>query len=86
MKSKKQPDLNIIKEPVWYAVHQIEPITFIMKNDLPFHVGNIVKYATRAGLKIYPNSTAIESEILDLKKVMRYAEMRINQLEGKDIL
>jgi hypothetical protein len=25
----------------------------------------------------------VESEITDLRKVIRYAEMRINQLEGK---
>jgi len=28
----------------------------------------------------------IESEIIDLEKVMRYSEMRINHLKGKDKL
>jgi hypothetical protein len=28
----------------------------------------------------------VESEVTDLKKVMRYAQMRINQLRGDSIL
>jgi hypothetical protein len=33
-----------------------------------------VKYASRAGFKLYPGMDAVESEITDLKKVIRYAE------------
>ena len=44
---------------------------------------NEFKYAVRAGYKIYPNQSPTESEITDLKKVIRYAEMRINLLEGE---
>jgi hypothetical protein len=54
-----------------------------MRNDLPFHTGNICKYAVRAGFKLYPDQTEVESEITDLKKVIRYAEMRINLLQGE---
>ena len=61
----------------------IEPATFIMRNGLPFHTGNIIKYAVRAGYKLYPNQDATDSEITDLQKVIRYAEMRINLLEGE---
>lgn len=77
---------DIIKQPSHYARFTIEPVTFCMMNGLPFHTGNIVKYACRAGYKIYDGMDAHESEITDLRKVMRYAEMRINQLEGRDIL
>lgn len=52
-----------------------------MDNDLPFHTGNIIKYAMRAGHKLYEGEDEIGSEITDLKKVMRYAEMRIEQLD-----
>ena len=60
---------------------RIEPITFIMENGLPFHTGNIIKYAMRAGHKIYEGEDEVGSEITDLRKVMRYAEMRIEQLD-----
>jgi hypothetical protein len=74
---------DLVNKPSHYTRYAIEPVTFIMRNDLPFHVGNIVKYAVRAGYKVYPNMDEPESEITDLKKVIRYAEMRINLLEGE---
>lgn len=72
-----------VNRPSHYTQYTIEPIEFIMHNELPFHIGNIVKYAVRAGHKMYPNMDKTMSEITDLQKVMRYAEMRINQLQGK---
>jgi hypothetical protein len=57
-----------------------------MRNGFEFWRGNIVKYATRAGFKLYPDQDAVQSEITDLKKVIRYAEMRINQLNGETTL
>lgn len=77
---------DIVRQPQHYAKWAIEPITFIMKNGLRFEVGNIVKYAVRAGSKLYEGMDEVQSEITDLKKVQRYAEMRINQLEGKEVL
>ncbi len=75
---------KIVVKPVHYEKFAIEPITFIMKNGLEFWRGNIVKYAVRCGHKTYDGMSEVESEIIDLKKVIRYAEMRINQLEGKE--
>jgi|TARA_R110002126_G_scaffold106295_5_gene241172 hypothetical protein len=57
-----------------------------MRNGLPFHIGNIIKYSLRAGFKLYEGMDEDESEIVDLGKVIRYAEMRINQLKGDSIL
>ena len=57
-----------------------------MENRLPIEIGNIIKYACRAGDKIYPGQDYTQSRITDLRKVMRYAEMEINRLEGKDVL
>lgn len=82
---RNSPD-NDVFQPSHYARFRIEPITFIMVNDMPFHIGNIIKYACRAGHKIYPGLDAKESEIKDLEKIRRYAEMRINQLNDKGIL
>lgn len=77
---------NIVTKPNHYAKWPIEPITFIMRNGFEFWRGNIVKYVTRAGSKVYDGLDAVESEITDLKKVIRYAEMRINQLRGEPTL
>jgi len=72
---------DIVNKPLHYTRYKIEPITFIMENDLPFHVGNIIKYTMRAGHKLYEGEDSIGSEITDLRKVIRYAEMRIEQLD-----
>lgn len=77
---------DIIVKPTHYTRNKIEPVTFVMENNLPFHTGNIVKYAVRAGHKLYEGMDAVQSEITDLEKVRRYAEMRINQLKGKSVL
>lgn len=74
---------DIVDNPSHYTRYSIQPKTFILRNNLPFHVGNICKYAVRAGHKLYPDMNEIESEITDLEKVIRYAEMRINLLNGE---
>ena len=80
MSNPEDDNKDVVYRPDHYAQYTIEPIVFIMQNHLPFHVGNIVKYVMRAGSKIYENQTAIESEINELKKAIRYCEMRINLL------
>ena len=77
---------DIVNEPKHYARWAIEPITYIMRNGFEFWRGNIVKYASRAGYKMYEGKTQVESEIIDLEKVIRYSQMRINQLNGEDKL
>ena len=77
---------DIVNEPKHYARWVIEPITYIMRNGFEFWRGNIVKYASRAGYKMYEGKTQVESEIIDLEKVIRYANMRINQLNGEEKL
>ena len=47
--------------------HPIQPIEYIMKNELDFCAANIVKYATRA-----PHKGQFES---DVKKIIHYAEL-----------
>jgi hypothetical protein len=74
---------DLVVKPAHYTKWAIEPITYIMRNGFEFWRGNIVKYASRAGSKMYAGMDEVESEVTDLKKVIRYAEMRINQLEGE---
>lgn len=77
---------DIVHKPDHYARFKIEPITMIMENEMEFWRGNLIKYASRAGYKTYDGKTQKESEITDLQKIIRYATMRINQIEGKDVL
>jgi len=81
----EEPEDTIAK-PKHYARWAIEPVTLIMRNGFEFWRGNIIKYASRAGFKLYPGMDEVESEITDLRKVIRYSEMRINQLEGEMVL
>lgn len=64
---------SVIK-PTHYTQWKIEPINFIMRNDCPFWMGNVIKYVMRADGK---------NGIEDLKKAQRYIEFRIRQLEGE---
>lgn len=74
------PDGSIISAPPHYTKWKIQPITFIMENNLPFDTGNIIKYVMRAGLKIYDGMDARESEITDLTKARRYIDMKLDAL------
>ena len=74
---------DVVYKPNHYCRYSIEPITFIMENELEFWRGNIIKYAMRAGYKGYEGEDEVGSEITDLKKVIRYAEMRIEELDSK---
>ncbi len=76
---------DTIKAPTHYARWPIQPIDFIQHNGFEFWRGNIVKYASRAGYKTITGMDAVESEMHDLQKVIRYAEMRMNQLQGKGL-
>lgn len=78
----KEPD--IIKAPLHYSQHTNQPVDFIMSNRLSFWAGNVIKYVARAGTKMYPGQDPIQSEINDINKAIRYCEMRLNQLSGRN--
>jgi hypothetical protein len=77
---------GIVTKPSHYTRWAIEPIEFLFRNRVEGHIFNIVKYSMRAGHKLYPGMDAVQSEIVDLKKAARYIEMRINLLEGREVL
>lgn len=77
---------DIVNEPSHYKRWAIEPIEFTMRNNFEGWRSNCTKYICRAGFKLYEGKTKEESEIIDLRKNIRYSEMRINQLLGKDKL
>ena len=77
---------DIVNEPAHYARWEIEPIEFIMRNNFEMWRGNCTKYIARAGFKLYEGKSQVESEIIDIKKNIRYSQMRINQLNGEEKL
>ena len=54
-----------------------EAIKVIEDWDLDFHLGNTVKYISRAGKK------GSDKELQDLKKALWYLERKINNIENK---
>lgn len=74
---------DVVSQPSHYTRWPIQPLAFIERNGFEFWRGNIVKYVSRAGFKLYPGKDEVESEIIDLEKVKRYADARINILRGE---
>jgi hypothetical protein len=70
------PPVDDTTNPAHYAQYAIQPITFIMENNLPFWMANVIKYIMRADRK---------AGVEDLRKAQKYIEFRINQIEGKEI-
>lgn len=81
--SAEHVDLQMVSEkvcdnvnhPSHYTSGQIEVIDFIEDKDLGFHLGNAVKYISRAGRK-NPDKT-----VEDLRKAVWYINRQIERLE-----
>ena len=60
---------NMLKKdvsPDYYARYDVEPISFIMRNNIPFAEGNAIKYILRHDMK---------GGARDIDKAIRYLEM-----------
>ena len=68
--------LDIVNSPPHYKAGGVETIDFIEAKDLNYHLGNVVKYVTRAGKKL--NS----DPLVDLKKARWYLDREIFVREG----
>lgn len=64
-----------VNHPAYYTDGNIEVIDFIEDKNLGYHLGNAVKYISRAGKK------SKDTEIQDLKKAVWYINRRIEKLE-----
>lgn len=64
-----------VEHPAYYTDGKIEVIDFIEDKKLGFHLGNAVKYISRAGKK------NPEKEVEDLKKAIWYINRYIDRLE-----
>ena len=71
---------DTIKHPPHYFRFKIEPITFIMQNEIPYAEGNAIKYICRWRHK----HKTKEEQLGDLKKAIQYINLLIEQeTQGK---
>ena len=75
-KCKDNPPADNVNHPSHYTSGKIEVIDFIEDKELGFHLGNAVKYISRAGRK---NPAKI---VEDLQKAVWYINREIGRLEG----
>jgi len=68
-----------VKEPPHYFRFKIEPITFIMQNEIPYAEGNAIKYLCRWRFK----HKTKEAQIEDLKKAKQYIDLILEHEENK---
>lgn len=63
---------DVINHPSHYIRDKIEVIDFIEDQQLPYHLGNVIKYIARAGYK--------GDKLEDLKKARWYLDRYINEV------
>ena len=68
-----------VNEPPHYFRFKIEPITFIMQNDIPYAEGNAIKYICRWRFK----HKTKEAQIEDLKKAKQYIDLILEHEDNK---
>lgn len=71
-------DIDIVNHPNWYTDSNIEVIDYIEDKGFGFHLGNAIKYISRAGKKD-PTKT-----VEDLRKAEWYIERYIELKERED--
>ena len=74
-KTLEEPEVKVVEEdvinhPSHYTRGKIEVIDFIEDQQLPYHLGNVIKYIARAGYK--------GDKLEDLKKARWYLDRYIN--------
>lgn len=76
-KTLEEPEVKVVEEdvinhPSHYTRGKIEVIDFIEDQQLPYHLGNVIKYIARAGHK--------GDKLEDLKKARWYLDRYINEV------
>jgi hypothetical protein len=69
---------DMVNHPTHYTRGKIEVIDFIEDQQLPYHLGNVIKYIARAGYK--------GDKLEDLKKARWYLDRYINEVMGNGTL
>ena len=63
------------ESPSYYTRGNIEVWDFIRDQELPYHLGNAIKYVCRAGFK------SVGTEVEDIKKAIHYLENELHALQ-----
>ena len=71
---------NTITNPSHYTKGEIEPIDFIISQDMNFCIGNAIKYLARFRFKHEG-----EGQVQDLRKAIQYIQLQIDSMIDKDI-
>ncbi len=71
---------DTITNPSHYTKGDIEPIDFIIAQDMNFCIGNAIKYLAR-----YRWKHEGEGQIQDLRKAIQNIQMQIDSMIDKDI-
>lgn len=73
-KTWSKGEYDSVVSPKHYASYAIEPVDFILANNIPYTEGNVIKYVVRWKLK---------NGIEDLKKARNYLDKLIAHEEKK---
>jgi hypothetical protein len=75
----KPEDVDLVNEPPHYKDGGIETIDYIEAKGLNYHLGNVVKYVSRAGKKgqLMRPKDRVASAIVDLEKAKWYLEREL---------
>lgn len=71
-------DNDAVNHPSHYTDSEIEVIDYIEDKNFSYHLGNAVKYISRAGKK------NPDKEVEDLKKAIWYIKRHIKNISGGD--
>ena len=71
-----KPENDPVEHPSHYTRGNIEVIEYIEDKNFDFHLGNAIKYISRAGYK--------QNAVEDLRKAIWYIERKISKLSGDD--
>ena len=71
---------DFIKKPPHYFRYKIEPITFIMQNDVPYAEANAIKYLMRWRYKHKHRA----GQIQDLQKAKQYIDLLLEKETQED--
>ena len=73
----KMYEKDLVNHPPHYKSGGIETIDFIEAKQLGYHLGNVVKYISRAGIKSH-------CPLEDLKKARWYLDRHIENMEKQN--
>ena len=79
VKAEAAPVVDVVNHPPHYKDGGIETIDYIEAKGLNYHLGNVVKYVSRAGKKgqLMSPKQRVQSAIVDLEKARWYLDREI---------